>query len=194
MDALTHVFLPLLVAYILRPVLFSQPYNLAFGLFGLFADFDKLIGIPGLLHSLLTLVPICVGILLLERIFRGEYHYSIIASAFILSHLPLDIIEGGTVPIFFPIITAGVGLAYPMALIVGPEAGPLWFAFDGLPVTLEFGELRTGHAASDVVNSNEFGFINGYGVATLLTFLFVFVSQEYLSVGQSSIGQDGEDE
>lgn len=194
MDALTHVFLPLLVAYILRPVLFSQPHYLAFGLFGLFADFDKLIGIPGLLHSLLTLVPICVGILLLERIFRGEYHYSIIASAFILSHLPLDIIEGVTVPIFFPIITAGVGLAYPMALIVGPEAGPLWFAFDGLPVTLEFGELRTGHAASDVVNSNEFGFINGHGVATLLTFLFVFVSQEYLSVGQSSIGQDGEDE
>ena len=194
MDALTHLFLPLLVAYVLRPDLFGQPRYLALGLFGLLADLDKLIGTPGLLHSLVTLLPICVGMLLLERVFRGEYQYSAIASGFTLSHLPLDIIEGVTVPLLYPIVTTGVGLAYPLGLTVGPEAGPLWFAFDGVPITLEFGELRTGHAVSDEVNSNEFGFINGYGVGTMLTFLLVFVSREYLSIGQSSIGQDSENE
>jgi hypothetical protein len=132
--------------------------------------------------------------LLLERVFRGEYHYSAIASGLTLSHPPLDIIEGGTVPLLYPILTTGVGLAYPLGLTVGPEAGPLWFAFDGVPITLEFGELTTGHAVSDEINSNEFGFINGYGVATMLTFLLIFVSREYLSIGQSSIGQDGEHE
>jgi len=194
MDALTHVFLPLLVAYVVRPDLFGQPHYFALGLFGLLADLDKLIGIPGLLHSLVTLVPICVGMLLLERVFRDEYHYSAIASGFTLSHLPLDVVEGVTVPLLYPIVTTGVGLAYPLGLIVGPDAGPLWFAFDGVPIALEFGELRTGHASSDEVNSNEFGFVNGYGVATMLTFLLAFVSREYLGIGQSSIGQGGEGE
>lgn len=194
MDALTHVFLLLLVAYALRPDLFSQPHYLVLGLFGLLPDLDKLIGIPGLLHSLVTLMPICISVLLIERKFRGEYHYSALASAFTLSHLPLDIIEGVTIPIFYPIITTGVGLSYPMGLLVGPEAGPLWFAFEGLPVSLEFGELKTGHAASDEIDSNEFGFLNGYGVTTMLTFVIVFASREYLGIGQSSAGPDGDDE
>lgn len=194
MDALTHVFLPLLVIYVLRPELFSVPHSFAIGLFGLLADFDKLIGIPGLLHSLVTLVPICIGMLLLEQAFRGRYHYSTLASVFTLSHLPLDIIEGVTVPLFYPLISTGVGLAYPMALLVGPEAGPLWFAFDGLPISLQFGELRTGHAVSDAVDSNEFGFVNGYGVATMLTFIVVFVSREYLGIGTASVDPDGVDE
>lgn len=194
MDALTHVFLPLLVVYVLRPGLFSEPHYLAIGLFGLLADLDKLIGIPGLLHSLVTLVPICIGMLLFERTFRGRYHYSVIASVFTLSHLPLDIIEGVTVPLFYPVISTGIGLVYPMVLLVGPEAGPLWFAFDGLPISLEFGGLRTGHAVSDEVDSNEFGFVNGYGVATMLTFIVVFVSQKYLGVGQPSVDPDGVDE
>lgn len=194
MDALTHVFLPLLMVYVLRPGLFSGPHYLAMGLFGLLADLDKLIGIPGLLHSLVTLVPICIGMLLLERAFRGEYHYSAIASVFTLFHLPLDVIEGVTVPLFYPVISTGVGLAYPMVLLVGPEAGPLWFTFDGLPISLEFGELRTGHAVSDDVDSNQFGFLNGYGVVTMLTFIVVFVSPGSPEVSQSSIHPDGEDE
>jgi hypothetical protein len=194
MDVLTHLFLPLLVGYVLRPDLFRQPQYLALGLFGLLADFDKLIGIPGLLHSLVTLLPICVGLLVLERLFRGEYQYSAIASGIALSHLPLDIVEGVTVPLFYPLITTGVGLGYPLGVTVGPEAGPLRFAFDGVPVTLEVGELRTGYAVSEGVEGNEFGFVNGYGVATMLTFLLVFVSREYLAVGQPSVGQDGEDE
>ena len=194
MDALTHLFLPLLVAYALRPDLFERPRYLALGLFGLLADLDKLIGIPGLLHSLVTLLPICVGLLLLEWVSRSRCHYSAIASGITLSHLPLDIIEGVTVPLLYPIATTGVGLAYPLGLAVGPEAGQLWFAFDGVPIALEFGNLKTGHAVSDAVDSNEFGFVNGYGTATMLAFLLVFVGRECLSIDQSPVDQGGEDE
>ncbi|PSP90549.1 hypothetical protein BRC90_01165 [Halobacteriales archaeon QS_4_69_34] len=193
MDALTHVFLPLLTAYAFRPDSFSLQHYLPLGLFGLLADLDKLVGLPGLLHSLVTLVPICVSMLVLERFLRGGHHYSIIASAFTLSHLLLDIIEGVTVPLLYPAVTTGVGISYPMELLVGPGAGPFWFAVDGPPAALDFGGLRTGHAASEVT-SNEFGFINGYGVATTLTFVLVFVSREYFAIDPSSIGADGDDE
>jgi hypothetical protein len=192
MDALTHVFFPLLVAYALRSDIFSLQHYLPLGLFGLLADLDKLIGFPGLLHSLVTLVPICVSMLLLERFLRGEYHYSAIATAITLSHPLLDIIEGVTVPLLYPIVTTGIGISYPMELLVGPGAGPFWFAFDGPPAALDVGGLRTGHAASEVT-SNEFGFINGYGVATTLTFVLVFVSREYFATSPSSIGADGDD-
>jgi hypothetical protein len=178
MDALTHLFLPLLVAYVVRPDLFSKPRYMALGGFGLLADFDKLLGVPGLLHSLVTLVPICLGLVAVERVIRKEIHYSRLASVFIMSHLVFDIIEGVTVPLLFPLVTTGIGLAYPMEVVFG--TGTLGFTFQGWPVTLKIGVLRTGHAAADVA-TNTFGFINGFGVASLLAFLTAFVSQSYVS-------------
>ena len=172
MDALTHVFLPLTVAYVLRRDLFERHNDLAIGLFGLLPDFDKLIGVPGLLHSLVTLVPICAVLIGFDYWYRGDTTYGLLASAFVMSHLVLDIIEGVTVPLLFPLVTTGVGLTYPMEVVFG--TGLLGFTFQGPPIALEFGELRTGYAASPDVDTNTFGFINGYGVASLLVFVVVY--------------------
>ena len=178
MDPLTHVFLPLLVAYVVRPDLFSRPRYMALAGFGLLPDFDKLIGIPGLLHSLVTLAPICLALLVFERRVRGNVQYSGIAVLFIVSHLLLDVVEGVTVPLLFPLVTIGVGFAYPMEVVFG--TGPLGFSFQGWPVTLESGEPRTGYAASDDVDTNTFGFINSFGIATTLAFATAYIGREYL--------------
>lgn len=178
MDPLTHVFLPLLIAYVIRPDLFSQPRYIALAGFGLLADFDKLIGVPGLLHSLVTLVPICLLLIGIERTVRGEIHYSAIAVLFILSHLPLDIIEGVTVPLLYPLVTTGVGFVYPMEIVFG--TGPFGFTVQGWPIALEFGGLRTGHAASSAVDTNTFGLLNEFGIASMLAWVAAFVGREYL--------------
>ncbi|HET7323898.1 MAG TPA: hypothetical protein VFJ06_06170 [Halococcus sp.] len=52
MDALTHLFLPLTVAYILFPDRFADPRAFALGVFGLLPDADKYFGIQGVFHSL----------------------------------------------------------------------------------------------------------------------------------------------
>jgi hypothetical protein len=131
------------------------------------------------LHSLVTLVPICLLLLAVERAVREEVHYGGIASLFVLSHLLLDIIEGVTVPLLFPFVTTGVGLAYPMEVVFGTD--PLGFTFQGWPIVLEFGELRPGFAASPSVEINTFGFINAFGVAAALAWATAFVSRAYLS-------------
>ncbi|MEF8813593.1 MAG: metal-dependent hydrolase [Halovenus sp.] len=185
MDPLTHIFLPLTVAYVLRRDLFSRPRYLAVGLFGLVPDLDKLVGIPGLFHSLVTLVPLCLALVAFDRWYRRGTGYGLLASGFVLSHLVLDIIEGVTVPLLFPLVTTGIGLAYPGTVIFGPEASPLWVAFDGLPITVEFGELRTGHAADAAVGQNTFGFLDGFGVASTLTFLLISVGRRYQEQDES---------
>jgi hypothetical protein len=185
MDPLTHVFLPLLVAYVIRPNLFRQPQYITLAGLGLLADLDKLIGRPGLLHSLLTLIPICLLLIAVERLIREEIHYSKFALLFTLSHLPLDIIEGVTVPLLFPLLTTGVGLGYPMEVVFG--TGPLGFRFQGPPVALEIGELRTGHSASPDVETNTFGFINRFGVASALAWIVAFVGREYS--GAEGVGE-----
>lgn len=50
MDILAHLFLPITVAYTVRPDLFPSPWYFDLTIFAVLPDFDKLLGIPGLLH------------------------------------------------------------------------------------------------------------------------------------------------
>ena len=169
MDFLTHVFLPLTVAYVLYPELFEQRYLLVLGGFGLLSDFDKFLGIPGLLHSLVTLVPLCIALVVVERRLRGRAAYSPLVAGFVLSHPLLDIIDGGPVPLFAPLIDAGVGLRYPMEVSFGE--GPLGIVFEGPLLALATATPRSGF--------NTYGFINAFGVASLVLFAVLYVGLEH---------------
>ncbi|NHN46560.1 metal-dependent hydrolase [Halostella sp. JP-L12] len=175
MDALTHVFLPLTIAYAVCDDVFERPQYLALGGFGLLADSDKLLGQPGLLHSLTVLVPISLGLLLIERKWRGEMILSGLTVAFIMSHLVLDFIDGGPVPLFYPFSRAGIGLTYPVQVSFGE--GILGVAFQGPFVALTGAEPRPGF--------NSYGFLNSFGIASLLAFLTVYFGDTGRSDSQS---------
>lgn len=165
MDALTHVFLPLTVAYVLRRELFDSPDRLLLAGFGLLSDVDKLLGMPGLLHSLLTLVPISLALLAVERWYRGELLLSPIAVAFIASHLVLDFIDAGPVPLLFPVIEHGIGLQYPARSVFGQ--GPFGVAIEGQLASVRVATPRRGF--------NTYGLIKGAGIASLLAFALIYV-------------------
>lgn len=168
MNALTHIFLPLTVAYAVRPDLFTDPRHLAIGAFGLLPDADKLVGMQGMLHGLLTLVPIAAVLLALEWRVYGRRTYATLAVLFIGSHLLLDFLGGGPVPFLFPVIESGIALTYPITVSFGE--GPLRVAFDGPLVALTTGTPQPGYGT--------FGFVDGFGVASTLAFLVVYVGRE----------------
>ena len=93
MDFLTHIFLPLTALYVLKREAFNPPYHFLLVLFAILPDFDKLIGMSGLLHSLVTLVPLIFIMLLLERHVKGTSMHASIAAFFIGSHLFLSLIH-----------------------------------------------------------------------------------------------------
>jgi membrane-bound metal-dependent hydrolase YbcI (DUF457 family) len=167
-DALTHVFLPLTAAYVLRRDLFPAPGYLLLGGVGLLSDFDKFLGVPGLLHSLVTLGPLCLAILAAEQWVRGELEYAPLVAALLLSHLLLDVVDGGPVPLLSPFVETGIGLQYPVTTAFG--RGPLGLAFDGPIVTLRTTAPRPGF--------NTYGFVDGVGVANALLFATVYLGRE----------------
>ena len=108
MDLLTHIFLPLTALYVVKRDAFNPPYPFLLVLFAVVPDFDKLIGMPGLLHSLVTLVPLIFVVLLFEKLVKGTGMNTGIAAFFVGSHLVLDILDGGPVPFFYPFIKTGI--------------------------------------------------------------------------------------
>jgi len=164
-DLLTHLFLPLTVGYVLRRELFDHPGAFTLAVFGLFPDFDKFLGEPGLLHSLVTVVPFCLAILAVEHWYRGGWRYAPIVAAFIGSHLVLDILDGGPVPLLYPFAEQGVGLRYPAQLVFG--ADPVGLAVRGPVVALRVTTPRSGYGA--------YGFLTGEGIAWALTFVALLV-------------------
>lgn len=169
MDFLAHIFLPLTAAYVLWSDRFESPLWFPVAVAGLVPDFDKFLGVPGLLHSLVTLVPLCLLLLGVERVWRGELSATPIVVFFIASHLLLDLIDGGPVPALFPFIETGIGLQYPVRTVFG--APPFGLQFDGALVALRVGSPRPGH--------NTYGFIQGAGVASTLLFITVFLGIRY---------------
>jgi len=165
MDFLSHLALPLIVAYVVYPAAFPTPAHLGLAGFGLLSDFDKFLGVPGLLHSLITLVPLCLALLGVERVVRGRLRLTPVIVAFIGSHLVLDLLDGGPVPLLFPLIETGIGLQYPVRTVFGN--GPFGLAFEGPLIALQTATPRPGH--------NTYGFIQGSGVASLLAFLCIVV-------------------
>jgi hypothetical protein len=160
MDALTHVFVPLTAVYVLWPGAFDRPWRFALAGLGLFPDFDKFLGVPGLLHSAVTLVPLTLLVVAVESRLRGELLASLLAAAFVWSHVPLDVVDGGPVPLLFPFVRTGVGLQYPVRTVFGE--GPLGVWLRGPLVTLRTTAPRPGY--------NTYGFLKGYGVASALLF------------------------
>lgn len=168
-DFLTHLFLPLTGAYVLRRNLFPSPLYLGLGVFGLLADLDKFLGYPGLLHSVVTLFPLSLVVLGGERLWYGESEYGPLLVALILSHLVLDFVDGGPVPLLFPFVRTGVGLQYPVRTVFGQ--GPIGLTLEGAIVQLQMSTPRGGF--------NAYGFIDGLGVATVLLFLTIYLGQEW---------------
>lgn len=174
MDALTHVCLPLTVAVVARTDLFPDPRYLLVGAFGLAPDADKYLGVPGVGHSLLTVVPLCLLLVGLDRWWRGDATYGTLAAALVLSHLLLDFVDGSGVYALAPLVDAGIGLAYPGSIVFGE--GLLGVRLDGLPVALDTKPAPVGFRESTAVTSNGFGFVNSFGVAATLTFLGVYAA------------------
>lgn len=164
MDFLTHLFLPITVAIVWWPDVFESPFAVALGGFGLLADFDKFLGMPGLTHSLVTIGPISLAVLGAEYWYRGQLRISPVIVALITSHLVLDFVDGGPVPLLFPFVDAGIGLQYPVRTVFGE--GPLGVWWEGPIVTLRTATPEPGH--------NTYGFIKGAGIASLLAFVAVY--------------------
>ncbi len=167
MDLLTHLFLPLTVAYVLWPERFRHPEYAALAAFGIGPDVDKFLGTPGLLHSLVTLVPIVCLLVAVELTWRRAATLSGIVAAFLASHLVLDVLAGGRVPLLYPFVETGVGMAYPIVVEFGAGAG---VAFQGSPAGIE--------AASPRPDRTTYRLINGYGITSLLVFLVVVIGRE----------------
>lgn len=182
MDALTHVFLPLTVACVVVATRFPTPRYLALGAFGLAPDLDKLLGVPGLLHSALTIVPLCVALIALDRWRADVFPYGTIAAALVLSHLLLDFVDGSGAYLLYPLVETGVGLGYPATVTFGE--GLLGVTFDGWPVVLETRSAPVGFRESPFVASNTFGFVGPTGVASVLAFGAVWVGRgRYAATG-----------
>lgn len=163
MDLLTHIFLPLAALYVLKRETFNPPYHFLLVLFGILPDFDKLIGMPGLLHSLVTLVPLILVVLFLEKLVKGTSMYTGIAAFFIGSHLVLDILDGGPVPFFYPFIKTGIGLEFPLEIAFHSFS----FSFLNAPTQLVYAVPRSGF--------NTYEILNGFGVASLILFAMVYI-------------------
>lgn len=174
MDFLTHIFLPLTVLYALRPARFELPGLAIIAAFGVFPDFDKFLGTPGLLHSAITLAPLCLFFIAGERAVRGEMTATPLIVAVIGSHLVLDIVDGGPVTLLFPLIETGIGFEYPVQTAFGD--GLFGLRFEGPFVSLRTAATRPGFSQEGVA-TNTYGFINGTGVASALAFSSVYVGR-----------------
>ncbi|MFC7133617.1 MULTISPECIES: metal-dependent hydrolase [Salinibaculum] len=167
MDLLTHLFLPVTVAYVLRPDLFRSPWYLTAGVVAIFPDVDKLLGVQGALHSVVTLGVIAFVFVALERHFRNEMVYAGLLSALLFSHLLLDFLDGGPVTVFYPFIETGVGLQYPTQLALDETLG--------VPsITQPVPELRVGTPSR---SRSTYPLVTGYGVLSALTFGVIYLTQ-----------------
>lgn len=162
MDLLTHLCLPLAVAYAVRPDLFPTRWHLAIGAAGIVPDLDKLINAPGLFHSLLVTAPLSLAILAVGAA-RDAREYALLGVGLLHSHLLLDIVDGGPVPLFSPLVREGIGFRYPAQLLVG--RGPLGVTVvDPLPVV----RVTTTNPQRVAYSP-----LNGVGVLSVLVFLAI---------------------
>jgi hypothetical protein len=95
-------------------------------------------------------------------------------AAFIWSHLLLDIVDGGPVPLLFPFLKTGLGLQYPMQTVFGE--GVIGISFRGSLVTLRTVAPKPGF--------NTYGFIQGTGIASALLFGTVLLGDRLSSQGE----------
>ncbi len=166
MDVLTHIFLPLAALYVIKRELFNPRLHFLLALFALAPDLDKLVGMPGLLHSLVTLAPLIFAILLFELYARGSVVYSKVVAFFISSHLALDVLDAGVVPFFYPFIKVGIGLKFPIKVVFHNYS----FSLLDAPVQVLYAEPKIGFFTYDL--------ISGFGVASLILFTLIYFWME----------------
>lgn len=165
MDVLTHLFLPIAVAYAVRPDLFPSPRYFAFAAFAVLPDFDKLLGIPGLLHSVFAVGGIGIVALLVERRLQNTATYATLATVFLASHLFLDFLDGGPVTVLYPIIKTGVGLEYSTQIVFGDATHDVTVQ-NPVP-RVQVGETNASRKA--------YSLLNGYGFLSGIAFLIVYL-------------------
>ena len=160
MDILTHIFIPLIFLYAIRKL--EREYVLLIP-FTLFPDLDKFIGFP-LLHSFVVEFGIFLIFCGIECVIRKDVkcRYSTIAMIYILSHLIFDIFDGGPVYLLYPFVDVGVGLEFPMKLVVdnGIELK------DAIPKVVYVTSHRAGVYG---------GVVSGFGFIAMLTFLLMIL-------------------
>jgi len=176
MDLLSHLFLPLTAVYVLREDLFRRygPWALLLAGFGVLPDADKFLGVPGVLHSVVTVGGGCLVVMAIEHRIRG-LAVSPVVAGLVVSHLVLDLVDGGPVLLLYPLLDTGIGLQYPARVVFGTGALGVWI--DGPLVALRTGTPRPGY--------NSYGFVQGAGVASALLFWVVYVGDRVRLVRQS---------
>lgn len=171
MDVLTHLFLPITIAYAIRPDLFPSPWYFALAGFAVLPDFTKLLGIPGILNSVFVVVGIGIVLTFSERRLYDTVTYATIATLLLTSHLLLDFLDGGPVMLFYPFIKTGVGLEYPTQIVFDDSIHSVRVR-DPLP-RIQVGTTSPSREA--------YSLINGYGVLSALAFLIVYLGNEIQS-------------
>ena len=164
MDLLTHIFLPLILIYSVRREL--KPYHIILIPFTILPDLDKLFEV-GLLHSLVTIVPISILLIFIEWIAgklmkRNSYEYSLTASFYMFSHLFLDILDGGPVTLLYPFVKTGVGLTFPATIELGQS-----------PFDIQVKNLLPSLILTIPEKAHSYGIFSGFGVASMILFLLI---------------------
>lgn len=88
-------------------------------MFAVLPDFDKLLAIPRLLHSVFAVGVIGSAAFVLERRLASTRSYANVVIIFLASHLLLDFLDGGPGMFLYPLIETGVGLEYPSQIVFG---------------------------------------------------------------------------
>ena len=154
MDALTHLFLPLTVAYVLSPDLIVDTRMFALGVLGPLPDADKLFGIQGAFHSLTLIGLVGAALLTMEYHVRGKLRHAPIAAALLGSHLLLDLLDGGPVFLLLPTLGTGVGLTFPTTISLGASLTDIGIS-QPLPT------LQTGKTPNR--GARTYSLVTGYG-------------------------------
>lgn len=167
MDFFTHLFLPIAVVYALRPELFENPLAFALAGFAILPDADKIVAVPGGLHSVLTLLPIALVVIAVERGVSGRLRYAPVAIALLYSHLLLDVIDGNFVMLFAPLVETGIQLGYPGDVVLGGR-WPIVIQGDLVSVS-----VRTPEAGGGGGGPGTYAFLEKYGVLSALVFVLI---------------------
>lgn len=167
MDVLTHIFLPLTLLYVVKRKLFNpNPAMFLLAGFAVLPDLDKYFGFPGLLHSIVILVPVILTVFLVEKLCTGSKKYTVVIAFFVFSHILLDFLGDGMVTPFYPFIRTGVSLQYPLTIVFGE--GFLGATLRGPSIEVVKGVARPGFRAYP-------GLVSGFGVASLLLFVITYL-------------------
>jgi hypothetical protein len=167
MDFLTHLFLPITVAYVLRPELFPSPWYFLLAGFAVFPDVDKLFQLQGVLHSGIILGVIGMGVWSIERLQRNDSTYATLVTALLYSDLFLDVLDGGPVTFLYPFVDAGIGMTYPAELVVRNT-----FVVPEVHNPLPEVTVRTPNRERET-----YPLVDGYGMLSAVTFFTVYVGQ-----------------